>query len=260
MRSRFSNSGVRQWQIKKGVRDERCCCPVVAVNSHVSRCRAARRASVAPAPSAGSSRRTYSTRASAAAASSRRRSTVRRLWNATGWVLLDGLSIFLFFSLFLLCVCLSHFLVCSLSLSLSLSSSFFFFIFIFRSLRIYLRLSLTRAYSVHLEPAFCLSCSLTNFLVRSGPGRRTKVLLVLCKMNACTMNAISPRNERFSADTVPTSLFSFRHVQIAVRFSWNCTIHVRTWRFVGDYLAIRFHLCYYIRSTYENTILNLFLF
>lgn len=104
MRSRFSNSGERQWQIKKRVRDERCCCPVVAVNSHVSRCRAARQASVAPAPSAGSSRRTYSTRASAAAASSRRRSTARRLWNATGWVLLDGLSIFLFFSLFLLCV------------------------------------------------------------------------------------------------------------------------------------------------------------
>lgn len=179
MRSRFSNSGVRQWQIKKGVRDERCCCPVVAVNSHVSRCRAARRASVAPAPSAGSSRRTYSTRASAAAASSRRRSTVRRLWNATGWVLLDGLSIFLFFSLFLLCVCLSHLFVCSLSFS----PSFFFFIFIFRSLRIYLRLSLTRAYSVHLEPAFCLSCSLSNFLVWSGPGRRTKVLLILCKMS-----------------------------------------------------------------------------
>ena len=168
------------------------------------------------------------------------------------------LSLFLSFSPLRVSFSLSR--MFSLSLSLSLSSSFFFFIFIFRSLRIYLRLSLTRAYSVHLEPAFCLSCSLTNFLVRSGPGRRTKVLLVLCKMNACTMNAISPRNERFSADTVPTSLFSFRHVQIAVRFSWNCTIHVRTWRFVGDYLAIRFHLCYYIRSTYENTILNLFLF
>lgn len=215
MRSRFSNSGVRQWQIKKGVKDERCC-PVVAVNSHVSRCRAARRASVAPAPSAGSSRRTYSTRASAAAASSRRRSTARRLWNATGWVLLDGLSIFLFFSLFLLCVCLSHLLI----RSLSFSSSFFFFIFIFRSLRIYLRLSFMRAYSIYREPAFCLSYSLSNFLV-SGPGRKTKILLILCKMNA-----ISLRNERFSVDTVPTSLFSFRRVHIAVRFSWNCTIRL----------------------------------
>lgn len=168
--------------------------------------------------------------------------------------LMDSLSFS--FSLFFSFACI--FLTFSYVLSLSFSSSFFFFIF--RSLRIYLRLSLTRAYSVHLEPAFCLSCSLTNFLVRSGPGRRTKVLLVLCKMNACTMNAISPRNERFSADTVPTSLFSFRHVQIAVRFSWNCTIHVRTWRFVGDYLAIRFHLCYYIRSTYENTRIKLISF
>lgn len=145
MRSRFSNSGVRQWQIKKGVRDERCCCPVVAVNSHVSRCRAARRASVAPAPSAGSSRRTYSTRASAAAASSRRRSTVRRLWNATGWVLLDGLSIFLFFSLFLLCVYLSHFLVCSLSLFL------FFFLLLYLSFVAYL--SSSQSYACVLGPS-----------------------------------------------------------------------------------------------------------
>lgn len=108
----------------------------------------------------------------------------------------------------------------SFSLAHTFSLFFFFFIFIFRSLRIYLRLSFTRAYSIYREPAFCLSYSLSNFLV-SGPGRKTKILLILCKMNA-----ISLRNERFSADTVPTSLFSFRRVHIAVRFSWNCTIRL----------------------------------
>lgn len=63
--------------------------------------------------------------------------------------LMDSLSFS--FSLFFSFAYLSYLLV----RSLSFSPSFFFFIFIFRSFRIYLRLSLTRAYSVHREPAFC---------------------------------------------------------------------------------------------------------
>lgn len=173
------------WGIKKkGARDERWCCPVVAVNSHVSRCRAARRASVAPAPSAGSSRRTYSTRASAAAASSRRRSTARRLWNATGWVLLDGLSVSLPFSLFLLpCVCLFF----SLARYLSFSVCILRLILTYSCVCISVSFLLTRVYSVHREPAFSLSCSPSNSLPWSGPARRTKVLTfemsMLCKMS-----------------------------------------------------------------------------
>lgn len=65
----------------------------------------------------------------------------------------------------------------------------------------------------------------------------------------CTMNAISPRNERFSADTVPTSLFSFRRVHIAVRFSYETIYDSFVHDFVDDYLAIKFYLYYYDRHT-----------
>lgn len=198
------------WGIKKkGARDERWCCPVVAVNSHVSRCRAARRASVAPAPSAGSSRRTYSTRASAAAASSRRRSTARRLWNATGWVLLDGLSVSLPFSLFLLpCVRLFFslarylpFSVCILCLTLTYSC-----------VCISISFLLTRAYSVHRERHFLfLARPRIPCRDRDQPeGRRSWRSRCRCYVRwACTVNTISPWNEPtvFNSDTRVASLF-----------------------------------------------------
>ena len=43
-------------------------------------------------------------------------------------------------------------------------------------------LHLTRAYTVRREPAFSLSCSPSNSMPWSGPGRRTKVLTVRTSM------------------------------------------------------------------------------
>lgn len=134
----------------------------------------------------------------------------------------------LYLSLFLSFSPLRIFLTCSYVLSLFLllsSSSSLSFV---RSVSIFVSVLRVRTRFI-ASRHFVLSCSLSNFLVWSGPGRRTKVLFILCKMSVYTMNAISPRNERFSADTVPTSLFSFRRVHIAVRFSYETIRFVRTW-------------------------------